>query len=175
VIDSSSGTFRVTIQLEQQDTLRPGQFVTVDLEVDRRRDVVVVPKNALVYEDGIPVVYRYVPEPEKGAEEAEDEDEAKSKTWYAGLAQMFGGGDEDADDDESAEATEEAFVAERVTVKLGLVDDDFAEVIEGVSEGDKVIVVGQSHLRDGARVRVNDSERDNAGAEPEGDSSEEKG
>ena len=176
VIDATSGTFRVTIQLDHQETLRPGQFVTVDLEVDRRRDVVVVPKGALVYEDGIPVVYRFIPEPEKGGEQAEEDEEAsEEEPWYAGLAAMFGGEDADSEEEGAEEETTEPFVAERVSVKLGLVDDDFAEVIEGVSEGDRVIVVGQSHLRDGARVRVNDSERDNAGAEPEDDSSEDKG
>jgi len=45
-------------------------------------------------------------------------------------------------------------VAERRVVSLGLVDDDWAEVQEGVDPGDSVVTVGQSHLRDGARIRA---------------------
>jgi membrane fusion protein (multidrug efflux system) len=175
VIDAASGTFRVTIQLEGVDPmLRPGQFVTVDLEVARRRDVLVVPKRALVYEDGIPVVYRYIPQPEG----AEDEDEKSEwgdddgEGWYARIAAMFA--DEDEDEDEDEDDDPDRHVAERVAVKLGLVDDHFAEVLQGVEEGDQLIVVGQSHLRDGARVRVND-QRDNAGAEPPEERKEDKG
>lgn len=172
VIDSTSGTFRVSIQLEGTDhVLRPGQFVTVDLEVDRRRDVLVVPKKALVYEDGIPVVYRFIPMPEGAEEEEEAEwDWDPDESWYDRIAGLFS-------EDEEEEVKEEDLdphVAERVAVNLGLVDDNFAEILEGVELGDQLIVVGQSHLRDGARVRVND-QRDNAGAEPEGERTEDKG
>jgi len=178
VIDSTSGTFRVSIELaDDQQELRPGQFVNVDLEVDRRRGVVVVPKNSLVYEDGIPVVYRYQPKSED--EEAEDDAEEDAEKddeapWYAGLASFFDDGEADEETSEEEEPAAR-FVAERVPVKLGLVDDHFAEIIEGVEEGDQVIVLGQSHLRDGAAVRVGDDETDKAGADSENAPSEDKG
>jgi hypothetical protein len=38
------------------------------------------------------------------------------------------------------------------------VDDERAEIATGVAEHDSVITVGQSHLRDGARVRAADTE-----------------
>ncbi len=177
IIDSTSGTFRVTIQLDGlQHVLRPGQFVSVDLEVDRRRDVVVVPKNALVYEDGIPVVYRYIPKPEIEEEKAEDENAEGEggEPWYAGIVAMFADEEVQGEEEEEEPEKTDPHVAERVAVNLGLVDDDFAEVLEGVVEGDQVIVVGQSHLRDGAAVRVND-EQDNAGADPDGERTEDKG
>ena len=39
-------------------------------------------------------------------------------------------------------------------VKLGLLDDDRAEVLEGLGEGEQIIVLGQNNLEDGAAVRL---------------------
>ncbi len=153
VVDSNTGTFRVTVSVDPgQTTLRPGQFVSVTVEVGRHEEVPVVPKKAVVYEDGVPVVYRVAdaPEPEdQDEEEAEDEEVASS--WWP-----FGGGDdeEEADGEEEADEPEgPRLVAERRVVHLGLVDDEWAEVEEGIGPGDTVVTVGQSHLRDGARIR----------------------
>jgi multidrug efflux pump subunit AcrA (membrane-fusion protein) len=47
-----------------------------------------------------------------------------------------------------------AYVARRTPVVLGLVDQELAEIKEGLAAGDPVVVVGQSNLRDGAPVRT---------------------
>ncbi|MBX2796964.1 MAG: efflux RND transporter periplasmic adaptor subunit [Myxococcales bacterium] len=159
VVDAASGTFRATIGVPDPGKLRPGQFVSVKIEVDRHAEVLVVPKEALVYEDGLPVLYRIVPAPE---EEDDDEDAEEGDDGGGGGWWPFGGGG-DEEDEESAEEEEEAgerLVAERVNVTLGLVDDDWAEVSAGVELGQRVITVGQSHLRDGGRIRVVDDEDD---------------
>lgn len=158
IIDATSGTFRVTIELDPgEDVLRPGQFVSVELEVERHEGVVVVPRPAIRYEDGAPVVYRMVPEPEETEEEAPaeggEEVAEEGGSWWP-----FGGADEaEADDeteDEAEEPREPGFVADRVLVTLGLSDLDSAEVVEGVAVGDQVVVVGHTNLADGARIRL---------------------
>lgn len=160
IVDAASGTFRVTIQVEPgQTALRPGQFVSVNIEVGRHDDVLVVPKKAVVYEDGVPVVYTVVdaPEPEADeADEADGADDAASGGWWP----FGGGGAEIAADDEAEDEAPEGpqLVAERHVVELGLVDDLHGEIASGVDEGDEVVTVGQSHLRDGARVRPTERE-----------------
>lgn len=149
VIDPSTGTFQITLTLDAgQDTLRPGMYVGVALEVDRRSDVLVLPRPAVVYDNGRPVVYRVKPAPPEEPKEEEVEEEPGF------FASLFGGG---AEEDEEAPKEEEdtgpKLVAERVPVKLGLVDVAQAEVLEGVTDGDVVVVVGQANLKDGARVR----------------------
>lgn len=57
VIDPATGTFRVTVGVEPGQPLRPGQFVNTHLEVSRVNDVLVVPRNALIWEDGRPLVF----------------------------------------------------------------------------------------------------------------------
>ena len=48
----------------------------------------------------------------------------------------------------------EGALAVRRSVELGFSERDRVEVVSGVAEGDRVVVVGQSILRDGAEVKV---------------------
>ncbi len=136
VVDPTSGTFRVTVNLSQDQTvLRPGQFVSVEIEVDRHDDVLVIPREAVVYEDGSPVAYRMIDKPievDTGDEEAEDGEDADSDT----------------------EDTGPKFIAERVVITVGLMDNTWAEITEGMALDDEVVVVGQSNLRDSAPIRT---------------------
>lgn len=133
VVDPSSGTFRVTVDLSsEQSVLRPGQFVSVGIEVDRHEGVFVVPREAIVYEDGAPVVYRMIEAPIE-ADTGDDDDE-----------------------DTEADSGGPRFIAERVVVTVGLTDTVWAEIDEGLELGDSVVVIGQSNLRDGAPIRTPD-------------------
>jgi membrane fusion protein (multidrug efflux system) len=134
VIDATTGTFRATIEL-QEGALRPGQFVNAHIEVDRHRDVLTVPRDALVWEDGKPVVFVMVPAPE------------------------------DETDDGASDGGDPGFVAARTSIQIGLLDENAAEVLDGVESGAEVVVVGQSNLKDGARIRAVE---DSGGADPSG-------
>jgi len=53
VIDPDSGTFRVTVELSgEQEQLRPGMFGRFSIIYDRRDEVVLVPVDAVLSEDG---------------------------------------------------------------------------------------------------------------------------
>lgn len=52
VVDPSSGTFKVTVAVNNRDQiLKPGMFVNVHLIIDTHEDAVLVPKTAIVYEN----------------------------------------------------------------------------------------------------------------------------
>jgi membrane fusion protein (multidrug efflux system) len=152
VIDSNSGTFRLTLAVDpDQKALRPGQFVSLELEVDRHEAVIVVPRDAVVWEDGKPMVYRMVPEKPKKEEEKKEEAPAAAATpsWWP-----FPAGTEDKPDTTEAKPdAEPPMVAERVFVDKGLTDQKNTEITRGLTDGEKIVVVGQSNLRDGARIR----------------------
>lgn len=58
VVDAASGTVKVTVALDPaQRQLRPGMFVQVALEVARHEDAILVPKRALVFDEGEPYVF----------------------------------------------------------------------------------------------------------------------
>ncbi|WP_218944301.1 efflux RND transporter periplasmic adaptor subunit [Marinicella rhabdoformis] len=57
-IDSSSGTFQVTVAVDNKDhILRPGLFAKAEIIYDQRKDVVVVDKDAIIREDDMAFVY----------------------------------------------------------------------------------------------------------------------
>lgn len=58
VVDAGSGTFRVTIGVhDDEEILKPGMFVNVRIVTDVHNDVVLVSKQALIYENDLPYIY----------------------------------------------------------------------------------------------------------------------
>ncbi len=143
VIDATSGTFEVVLTLDPtQTTLRPGQFVSVDIEVDKHTGVVVVPKDAVLRDRGQPVVYLVADAPAEAVHTDESKkDDAKK--------------DEPKKDDakDESEPPGPRWVAKRTEVQTGLGDPDRIEITGGLAAGARIVVVGQSNLKDGARIR----------------------
>lgn len=58
VVDPSSGMVRVTIRVaDRQRLLKPGMFVNVHLITDTKRNAVLIPKKAVIYDDNQQFVY----------------------------------------------------------------------------------------------------------------------
>jgi RND family efflux transporter MFP subunit len=58
VVDPSSGTVKVTIALDPEQTqLRPGMFVHVDVVVDTHEQALLLPKRAVVWDEGEPIAF----------------------------------------------------------------------------------------------------------------------
>jgi membrane fusion protein (multidrug efflux system) len=159
VVDAASGTFRVTVKVNGPEegatiALRPGQFASVRIEVDRHDGVLTVPRRALVWEEGKAVVYEVV-ETTKEAEEAlakkkEGAAEEKDESAFAFKLPWA-----DADDaDKEPEIPGPWRKVKRVNVEVGYEDGELAELLSGVSEGARVVTVGNQALREGARVRL---------------------
>ncbi|MEM8929740.1 MAG: efflux RND transporter periplasmic adaptor subunit [Acidobacteriota bacterium] len=58
VVDPRSGTVKVTVGIPRNQGLLPGQYVEVELVVERLEDALLVPKRALLYEDTQVFMYR---------------------------------------------------------------------------------------------------------------------
>jgi membrane fusion protein (multidrug efflux system) len=171
VVDAASGTFRVTVRLDAPAegaapvvSLRPGQFTSVKIEVDRRENVLTLPRRALVWEEGKSYVFQVVEttkeEEDKLAEAAkpkgkdgkgEDKAEEGPGMFDALLAKLGGGEKEEEKKDELPGPWRKA---KRVEVVTGYLEGEIAELLSGVDEGASVVTVGNQALRDGARVRL---------------------
>lgn len=57
VVDSGSGTFRVVCAFEGDGVLQPGMFGRIKIDYDQRADALVVPRVALLEDDGDPAVF----------------------------------------------------------------------------------------------------------------------
>ena len=151
VIDPNSGTARVTVSVTPgQRALRPGQFVTVRLQVDEHRGVLTIPRDALVWEDGEPVAFRVEDAP-KDEKKPEDSDKpAEEPGWFAGLF----GGEKAAEAEEVKPPDYPRRVAKKVRLKVGYADLDRVEILDGLEAGAPVVTLGTDGLRDGTAVRL---------------------
>ena len=133
VVDPTSGSIKVFINLQEgQNILRPGQFVKAQVEVDRHSNTTVVPKTAVVYEDGSPIAYVIV---EKEVEQPPVKENQASET-----------------DNDETDKTEVVIkmqqVADRRVLELGYSDNNWAEVLSGIELGEQVITIGNNNLED---------------------------
>ena len=112
VVDPGSGTFRVTLGITDGDgQLRPGMFVNTYIVTATHERAVLVPKRAVIYDDGLPHVF----------------------------------------------AVEDS-TASKIQLKVGFEDSDNLEVLAGVKQGDRIVVVGQNGLKDKAKIRIIEGE-----------------
>ncbi len=108
VVDAGTGTFKVTVEVDEADTeLKPGMFGRLDIVYDSRPARLLVPRPAVVETESGPAVY-----------------------------------------------VVKDGVVERRPVETGIAWQDRLEIVSGIEESEQVVVVGQSGLRDGARVKV---------------------
>jgi len=106
IVDTRTGTVKVTVEINEKTELRIGAFVRVQITTDVHENALVIPKLALIEEGGETYVYR-------------------------------------ADADSVL----------RVRVQTGYSDETVTEVLVGLSEGDRVVTVGQGGLQHGSRIR----------------------
>ena len=147
VVDSNSGTFRVTCEFhDQSGTLKPGMFGRIGIVYDQRANALTVPRSALVEEDGETAVFVVEKAPDKPADDKKDgakKDEVKKPETKVVDA---GKGD--------TKPVAPGLVAHRKLVKVGYSEGDKVEIRSGIDEGTQIITVGRNAVRDGTAVQV---------------------
>jgi len=108
VVESKTGTVKVTVGFTEVGQLRPGMYVEVAIVTATRDDALLISKRSLVYDADQIFAYRL----------------GTNRT------------------------------VERVLVEPRLADRDNLEPARGFSEGDQLVVAGQTGLKDGASVRL---------------------
>jgi membrane fusion protein (multidrug efflux system) len=134
VVDAASGTFRVTCEFRGQSDLKPGMFGRIEIVYDHRADALIVPRAAVIEEDGETAVFVV----DKAPPPAPSKDEKKA----------------DAKPDAKATVAVDKFVAHRKLVKVGYSEGDKVEIRDGIDDGAQVITVGRNAVRDGTAVQV---------------------
>lgn len=150
VVEAGTGTFRVTCEFrDDSGRLKSGMFGRLEVTYGERESALTVPQPALVEEDGETAVFVIAP----GSS-------VKSPPAPDGVAAAGKNASSDTDpkarldaDGKPIDATPE-WVAQRRVVKVGYRNSDFVEILDGLSEGDKVITVGRSAVRDGTAIQV---------------------
>jgi membrane fusion protein, multidrug efflux system len=149
VVDSATGTFRVTCEFrDESGRLKSGMFGRLEVIYAQHQDVPTIPRSALVEEDGETAVFVVI----SGADAAAADMAAKKITAEVASAEA----------DKAKPKAEPgkdvppipAWVAKRRLIKAGYGDAEYVEVLDGLAEGDRVITLGRSAVRDGTAVQV---------------------
>lgn len=108
VVNPETGTFKVTVAVNDPTRqLKPGMFGRVRIVYDTRENALLIPKNAVMSEDG----------------------------------------------DNSVYVIRDEMVYRR-NIRTGYINGSNIEVLEGLSESDMVVTIGQSSLQDSSLVQV---------------------
>lgn len=135
VIDPDTGTIEVLIDVVgERAGLKPGMFVDVRLIVDTHEAAVLVPKRAVVHDGDLRYVFVVKREAAKKDKPKPDSKEEKP--------------------DEEKPPSKEIDVARRVVLEAGYSDVEHVEARSGLAVGDTVVVVGQTGLKDGAKINI---------------------
>lgn len=185
IVDPTNGSVKLFIDLppldKEEPVFRAGQFVRAEVELDTHRDTKIIPKSALIYQDGQPIVYQVALLEKDPEDENKDEEEAndvvEEKGWFASL---FGSSEEEKDQEEKNEEekkqedenqdlakedeqTEEetlSYIAQKTEIELGYIDTKVAEVLSGLEIGDEIVTIGNTNLRQGTPIRTKSNSED---------------
>ncbi|GAB4339338.1 MAG: efflux RND transporter periplasmic adaptor subunit [Calditrichia bacterium] len=144
--------YEVKVELQDQvPTFRPGMSATAEIATETHKNVLNIPIQALTARDRERLKKKEGSESRPAEREAEADENPKDKS-------------KKKEDD----MIEVVFVvkgeqAEMRPVKVGISDDSYYEVIEGVEEGEEIVTgpfsVLSRTLKDGDRVKVNNKKR----------------
>ncbi len=131
-VDPLSGTVKVVLDFTAEDKakLRDAAFARVRLVMETHKDALVVPKDAVLEENGR--MYLMTVESESPAAAAEP----------------------------AAKPEGAAHVAKRIEVKTGLEDSNNIEILSGADDSTQVVVLGQHTLKQDSHVTITSAEKE---------------
>lgn len=146
VVDSATGTFRVTCEFrDKSGRLKSGMFGRLKIIYAEHDDVPTIPRSALIEEDGETAVFVVT----SGADAAAMEKKAGDKNPADAASKPAQEAKSEKD-----KAPIPAWVAKRRVIKVGYGDASHVEILDGLKEGERVITLGRSAVRDGTAVQV---------------------
>ena len=140
-IDAASRLVTVQALLDNPDqTLRPGQFIRVRVDLPREDNVIALPQTAVTISLYGSYVYAVQPAPE---------DPAATKAADAKAAEPAAG--------KPGDAAAPNLIAKQIFVKVGRRSGALIEVLEGVEPGMNIVTAGQNKLSSGSSVAIDNS------------------
>ncbi|HEV7417413.1 MAG TPA: efflux RND transporter periplasmic adaptor subunit, partial [Tianweitania sediminis] len=151
-IDPASRLVSVRAAIENpEQTLAPGQFAQIEVQLPTEDNVMILPQTAVVtslYGDYVYLVRPIQPEA------AQENPEAQQGAAPAPAAGAEGQGAEGAAQPQAAPATQQAA---QVFVQVGRRNGPDVEIRSGLNVGDVVITAGQNRLSNGTPVAVDNT------------------
>jgi len=144
VVDPKTGS--ILVEMRTHNTPKswvPGMYVEVNMTIDQSPKALVVPQQAVIFENNQAFVYRVVSEQADHRAPAT----AAAATELATQASV-------APTDVQDQAQPQIQKVQKVAVKLGLRDAKRIEIKEGLEQFDLIVTKGQGALADGSKVDI---------------------
>lgn len=163
-LDSTTRTYTVNVLVENPDkALRPGMFAKARIITEEKRDAISIPRELVMLRNNQSVVFVVTPqEPEPGTEAPSEDAPPNNQLAMAGasdnsntaIADEIPSGTEGEPGSGSTTMDDREWVAERRIIQTGIENVDKVEVVDGLREGDLLVVLGYETLTDGVDVNV---------------------
>lgn len=148
-VDPITGTIKVVLDFDDQTSgkLRESAFSRVKLVMSTRTNVILIPKEAIVEDNGKKYIFVL------------EETDGETTTVGASPASSTKAVDSDAveasETDKSDGGTEvPVYIARRNLIQTALEDSERIQVFSGLEDDDLMVINGQHSLKDGAKVRI---------------------
>ena len=136
-VSPDTRNFLVRAEIRNADKkLLPGMFANVVVKAGKPAQVVTVPRTAIAYSLYGDSVILLQPQPQ-----------TQPQTSAAGSAQA-------APASTASAPTDQVFMTDRRSVKVGDVRGDRVAILDGLAKGDRIVTQGQIKLQPGARVKI---------------------
>jgi len=156
--------FQVRIRLNDKEAFRPGMSVSADIETEYRTNVLTVPLASVTTR---PVTPKKIDPPAAGGTNAASVKTSGTNAAAPGTNAIVA----TSKGKESSKATDVVFVvkgdhAEVAPVKIGICDDNYWEITDGLTNGEEIVSGGYraiSHdLNDGSKIKRGTPDNDAA-------------
>lgn len=168
-VDAATGTIKVVLDFDEASKrkLREAAFARVKLIMETHENALLVPKDAIVEENGRSYAYvvREFVAPEAVEGEADDsasdlDEETDTEDTDAdggtSKTQVLATVKDEVDSEGEVEAAADGpkWVAERIEVVIGFADRDSFEILSPLTLSDRLVTNGQHTLKPGSRIKV---------------------
>ena len=142
---------------ELRDKLRESAFSRVKLVMSTRKNVLLIPKEAIVEESGKKYVFIVERSEDETVSLATDDQEEEKGEGSVLTAEVEASVDKEKKSPDAAQEIP-VYTAKRVEVKTALEDSDRVQIFSGLTDKDLLVTNGQHSLKDGAKVRLTNIE-----------------
>ncbi|RJP32881.1 MAG: efflux RND transporter periplasmic adaptor subunit [Candidatus Omnitrophota bacterium] len=181
-LNANTRTYTVNVLVDNpKHELRPGMFAKAQIITEERVDAISIPRNLLNLQNNEQVVYIVKEKPAEEVKNAtgetrvrppESRDEPAPIAKSVGFEKVALAADQIADTTPEEEEIEEfspaeeikpaeiPMIAERRVVSTGIENREAVEIVEGLKEGELLVILGYETLTDGVDVNVTVREKE---------------
>ncbi|MGC9328656.1 MAG: efflux RND transporter periplasmic adaptor subunit [Candidatus Hinthialibacter sp.] len=164
-LNSNTRTYTVNVLVDNPNhELRPGMFAKARIITEERLDAISIPRELVLLRNNRQVIFvakEKVPEEEdlklEDAAQPGQEDHPRQIAMAGGLENLAAASEENPETENAAVPAKNdpiEYVAEERVVTTGIENREMVEIVDGLREGEYLVVLGYETLTDGVDINI---------------------